>query len=439
MRAETRATLVPGASVSSYRVTRGPDTWPITVASIPKCLSVSTSTSAVRSEARAGWASCWRERRSSVRSGSRYSPGGGGASKSRSWEGAASSPDVVSASSPVSTCSASKAGSRSEPLHERSLELVERAAGDLRPLGLGVGAMTSAYSRSPSTGARSRALGLRQRGGHGRSRADGGVAGRPGRVPGDVAAGGRGMAEPGACRGTRDEEHAGQEGEGRQDGEAGVADRLAHRGGQRAAENAAVLAKAVEVEGGERVPVGTDAEEASAAREQHRDPDDDEPGAKRTQIEEAAAHDEQHADADERNRQEDPGLADERLHRHGDLARRPRRRRARARARPQGTARARTAPGPRGRMLVRAARRLLRVFVPSVLGRARPARVACAMQEGFAVGDRPPARAGQGQGPPLRGSAPIRRGGLTGRPPKERRPGPTDALDASTRPSRDSS
>ena len=107
-------------------------------------------------------------------------------------------------------------------------------------------------------------------------------------------------------------------------------------------------------------PVGTDAEEASAEREQHRDRDDDEPGAKRPQVEEAAAHDEQHADADERNRQEDAGLADERLHRHGDLAADH----TAVEPEPEDDRKEQSEPAqpqaPEVGMLVRAARRLLR-------------------------------------------------------------------------------
>jgi hypothetical protein len=70
LRAATLLTFVPGASWSSYLVTRGPEIWPTIVASMPKCASVSTSARATRSPASAPFPFAGAEVFSTERSGS---------------------------------------------------------------------------------------------------------------------------------------------------------------------------------------------------------------------------------------------------------------------------------------------------------------------------------------------------------------------------------
>ena len=140
--------------------------------------SVSTSVSAIRSAAVAGWPLCGRERRRSARSGSRYSPGGAGPSKRRSCElstelSAGSSrgkaarrrPDPVVLRLP----GAGRAAGAATPATERR----RRRRNDVRELRLAVDG--SRVGAGPAAARRGRLDGRR------------GVAGSPGRVPRDVA------------------------------------------------------------------------------------------------------------------------------------------------------------------------------------------------------------------------------------------------------------
>ena len=116
------------------------------VASTPKWRSVSTSVSATRSAAFAGWPLCGRERRRSARSGSRYSPGGSGPSKRRSCELSTE----LSAASANGKCVASTGSVSSLPCSWSS----RRGGNSGDDSSESGGASASANSASPSTGGR---------------------------------------------------------------------------------------------------------------------------------------------------------------------------------------------------------------------------------------------------------------------------------------------
>ena len=264
MRAVTLPTFVPGASWISYRVTRGPETMPMTFASTPWWPSAWTSVSAVRSSACCGCFSVAREWRRRLGSGRTYA-----------------------------ACSVAGGSKR------------ESAAVSLVGSSFHSG---SSVSWSTSTGERRRRVrddvGILDRAVHGRRERNGLVRrlgnGNRNR-PRDRAArlgssgvrrlrGGGGAAKQRTERSAGEQHDADGEGERAEDDRPGSADEALEAAVERAAELPAV---------------------ARAQKDQKSHRGDDEPHAERTEVDEPGAADHERSHADERERQHDPRGADQ--------------------------------------------------------------------------------------------------------------------------------